>query len=88
MFLNYKDGTDEQMVFQGKEAFNEAEVFGEDDGMVDIDEGLQEIFAQPEVEEIDDHIEQMAEKHKFMTPARLRQLTAAERDEYLFGGLD
>ena len=59
------------MVFQGEETLNEADVLDEEDGMVDIDEGLQEIFAQPEVEEIDDHIEQMAEKYKFMTPARL-----------------
>ena len=48
------------MVFQSEFAFNEADVLEEEDRMVDVDEGLQEIFDQPEVEEIDEHLEQVA----------------------------
>ena len=52
--MNLPDGTDEQMVFQTDDTFADAEAMREEEQVIDIDEGLQEVFEEEQVDDLNE----------------------------------
>ena len=58
--LNFPDGTDDNLVFETEETYQEEDVQPDNERMMDVDGGLQEVFETEDPEDLDsvldDHI--------------------------------
>ena len=55
---------------------------------MDVDAGVDSIFEEEEVEDVDSELEQLLKKYRFITPQVIARMSASEKAVFFKSGLD